>query len=63
MPLHAAALHFPLGHASVATVIAGAASGAESRNIAAMFAHPVPAGFWSALRERGLVDPRAPLPA
>jgi len=63
VPLQAAALQFPLGHASVASVVAGAASGAESRNIAAMFAHPVPAGFWSALRERGLVDPRAPLPA
>jgi hypothetical protein len=28
-----------------------------------MFAHPIPAGFWLALRERGLIDPRAPLPA
>jgi D-threo-aldose 1-dehydrogenase len=62
VPLQAAALQFPLGHPAVSTVIAGSASGAESRNIAAMFAHPVPAEFWRALRERGLVDPRAPLP-
>jgi D-threo-aldose 1-dehydrogenase len=62
VPLQAAALQFPLGHPSVATVVAGAANGEESRNIAAMFAHPVPADFWRALRERGLVDARAPLP-
>lgn len=61
--LQAAALQFPLAHPAVATVVAGAASGAESRNIAARFAEPIPAGFWRALRERGLVDPRAPLPA
>jgi D-threo-aldose 1-dehydrogenase len=62
VPLQAAALQFPLGHPSVATVVAGAASGEESRNIAAKFSHPVPADFWAALRQRGLVDPRAPLP-
>ena len=63
VPLQAAALQFPLGHPSVASVVAGCASGAEARNCAAMFAHPIPAAFWRALRERGLVDPRAPLPA
>ncbi len=63
VPLAAAALQFPLGHASIASVIAGCASGAESRNCAAMFAHPIPPGFWRALRDRGLVDARAPLPA
>jgi D-threo-aldose 1-dehydrogenase len=63
VPLQAAALQFPLGHASVATVVAGSASGAESRNIATQFAHPIPVEFWRALRERGLVDARAPLPA
>ncbi len=63
VPLQAAALQFPLGHPSVASVVAGCANGAEARNCAAMFAHPIPAAFWQALRERGLVDPRAPLPA
>ena len=63
VPLQAAALQFPLGHASVATVVAGAANGDEARNIAAKFAQPIPAEFWHALRERGLVDARAPLPA
>lgn len=63
VPLQAAALQFPLGHPAVASVVAGAVTGEESRNIAAKFAHPIPGGFWRALRERGLVDPRAPLPA
>jgi D-threo-aldose 1-dehydrogenase len=63
VPLQAAALQFPLGHPAVASVVAGAASGEEASNIAAKFAHPVPGAFWQALRERRLVDPRAPLPA
>jgi D-threo-aldose 1-dehydrogenase len=63
VPLQAAALQFPLGHPSVASVVAGCASGAEARNCAAMFAHEIPSAFWQALRKRGLVDPRAPLPA
>jgi D-threo-aldose 1-dehydrogenase len=62
VPLQAAALQFPLGHPAVATVVAGAASGVESRNIAAQFAHEIPGEFWRALRDRGLVDARAPLP-
>jgi D-threo-aldose 1-dehydrogenase len=63
VPLQAAALQFPLGHPAVASVVAGCANGAEARNCAAMFSHPIPASFWRSLRERGLVDPRAPLPA
>jgi D-threo-aldose 1-dehydrogenase len=62
VPLQAAALQFPLGHPQVASVVAGCASGAEARNCAAMFAQPIPAAFWHALGERGLVDARAPLP-
>jgi D-threo-aldose 1-dehydrogenase len=62
VPLQAAALQFPLGHPQVASVVAGCANGAEARNCAAMFAHPIPLEFWRALRERGLVDVRAPLP-
>ena len=63
VPLQAAALQFPLGHPSIATVVAGCVTGAEARNCAAMFAQPIPREFWRALRERGLVDPKAPLPA
>lgn len=63
VPLQAAALQFPLGHPAVASVVAGCATGTEARNCVAMFSHPVPPAFWRALRERGLVDVRAPLPA
>jgi D-threo-aldose 1-dehydrogenase len=62
VPLQAAALQFPLGSPCVSTVVAGCSSGAESRNVAAMFAHPIPAAFWRALRERRLVDPATVLP-
>jgi D-threo-aldose 1-dehydrogenase len=62
VPLQAAALQFPLAHPAVASVVAGCASGAQARNCAQMMTYPIPAGFWRALGERGLVDPRAPLP-
>jgi D-threo-aldose 1-dehydrogenase len=62
VPLQAAALQFPLAHPAIATVVAGCANGAESRNVAAMFRHPIPADFWRALRKSGLVDAAAPLP-
>lgn len=63
VPLQAAALQFPLGHPAIASVVAGCVTAAESRNAVAMFTHAVPPDFWLALRQRGLVDPRAPLPA
>jgi D-threo-aldose 1-dehydrogenase len=62
VPLQAAALQFPLAHPQVASVVAGCANGTEARHCAAMYSHPVPPEFWRALRERGLVDARAPLP-
>jgi D-threo-aldose 1-dehydrogenase len=62
VPLQAAALQFPLAHPAVATVVAGCASAAEAARCAGLFDHAIPAGFWHALRERGLVDRRAPLP-
>jgi D-threo-aldose 1-dehydrogenase len=63
VPLQAAALQFPLAHPAVATVVAGASSAAEARRIVEMFQQRIPADFWSALRARGLIDARAPLPA
>jgi D-threo-aldose 1-dehydrogenase len=63
VPLRAAALQFPLAHPSVVSVVAGCANGAEARDCVAMFSYPIPAGFWRALRDRGLVDARAPVPA
>jgi D-threo-aldose 1-dehydrogenase len=62
VPLQAAALQFPAAHPAVATVIPGARSVAELDANVRMARWPIPREFWSALRERGLVDPRAPLP-
>jgi len=63
VPLRAAALQFPLAHPSVTSVVAGCANGAEARDCAVMFSHSIPVAFWHALRDRGLVDARAPVPA
>jgi D-threo-aldose 1-dehydrogenase len=62
VPLQAAALQFPLAHPAISSVVAGCTSGAEARGIATMFAQAIPREFWQALRQRGLVDARAPLP-
>jgi D-threo-aldose 1-dehydrogenase len=63
VPLAAAALQFPLGHPAIATVVAGCVTPAEADTCAKLFAHPIPAAFWRALHDGGLVDSRAPLPA
>jgi D-threo-aldose 1-dehydrogenase len=46
-----AALHFPLRHPAVATVIPGMASPAEVRENVARLADPVPDAFWAALSD------------
>jgi D-threo-aldose 1-dehydrogenase len=63
VPLAAAALQFPYAHPAVATVLNGARNPAEVRENAASFEVAIPAGLWTALRDEGLIDPRAPLPA
>jgi D-threo-aldose 1-dehydrogenase len=62
VPLAAAALQFPYAHPAVATVLTGARSADELRENVASFEQPIPAGLWSALRDEGLLDPRAPAP-
>jgi D-threo-aldose 1-dehydrogenase len=62
VPLAAAALQFPAAHPVVSAVLAGARSIAELDANLALARAPIPAAFWAELRERGLVDPRAPLP-
>lgn len=61
--LGAAALQFPLAHPVVASVIPGIGSTAHLHSAIAHMAEPIPAAFWQALREEGLIDPRAPVPA
>ena len=62
VPLAAAALQFPYAHPAVATVLTGARSADELRENAASFEQPIPAELWSALRDKGLLDSRAPAP-
>ena len=62
VPLAAAALQFPYAHPSIATVLTGARSVAELRENVASFERPIPAALWTALRDEGLLDPRAPVP-
>ena len=62
VPLPAAALQFPQHHSAVATVVVGARAEAEVRQAAEWFGHKIPAAFWTALRDSGLIIPQAPLP-
>ena len=59
--LRAAALHFPLLHPAVASLVVGAQSAAEFAQTVAAFNETVPPAFWQALREAGLIDARAPV--
>lgn len=60
--LASAALQFVLAHPAVASVIPGAARASEvSGNVAALRAR-IPAGFWSDMKDQGLIAPAAPAP-
>jgi D-threo-aldose 1-dehydrogenase len=62
VPLRAAALQFPLAHPAVEIVMAGAQSVAQWQDTVVMLAHPIPAGFWEALRAQRLLPDDAPTP-
>ncbi|MEX1181496.1 MAG: aldo/keto reductase [Cucumibacter sp.] len=61
VPLPAAALQFPIRHQAIATVLPGPRTPAEFDQIWAWWNTPIPDRLWSALRERGLLDPKAPI--
>lgn len=60
--LPAAALQFPLAHPAVVSCVAGAHDAAQLKQNIAWLQMRLPDEFWQALRQRGLVDERAPLP-
>ena len=63
VPLAAAALQFPLGHPSVASVIPGASRpGQVQRNVIAI-EHPIPGALWAELKAESLLRQDAPVPA
>ncbi len=62
VPLAAAALQFPLAHDRVTSVIPGPRDASELAQILDWFNTPIPTDFWNALRSKGLIDARAPVP-
>ena len=62
VPLRAAALQFPLAHPAIEVVMLGARQASEWQDAMAMLRQPIPAGFWQALRDAGLLPAEAPTP-
>jgi D-threo-aldose 1-dehydrogenase len=60
--LPAAALQFPLGHPSVASVIPGARSVAELQQNLAYMQQIIPSALWGDLKAEGLIESFAPAP-
>ena len=63
VPLRRAALHFPLGHPAVASLVMGAVSPAEVEDQIAELSQPVPAALWAELKAEGLLGHDVPVPA
>jgi len=63
VPLAAAALQFPLGHPSVASVIPGASRLEQVRRNVTAFEHPIPGALWTELKAESLLRQDAPVPA
>jgi D-threo-aldose 1-dehydrogenase len=60
-PLQAAALQFPMAHPAIVSCIPGSRDAAQLRQNAAWFDFPIPVQLWRALKERALIDERAPV--
>jgi D-threo-aldose 1-dehydrogenase len=62
VPLPAAALQFPMAHPAVVSCLPGGRDVAQLRQNAAWFERPIPPSLWTTLKQRGLLDERAPVP-
>ena len=62
IPMKAAALQFPFGHPTVVSNIPGVKTKDRFEENLSLFAHPVPAEFWAALKEENLIVAEAPVP-
>jgi D-threo-aldose 1-dehydrogenase len=62
VPIAAAAIQFPLGHPSVASIVPGAVRPEEVTRNVALIATPIPAALWRDLKDEGLLDKAAPVP-
>lgn len=63
VPLAAAALHFPLAHPQVASVVPGMGTVAQVEDALGLMAQPIPAALWADLKAAGLIRADAPVPA
>ena len=63
VPLAAAALQFPLGHPSVASVIPGGFIPDHVTRNVELFRMDIPPRVWEELKHEGLIRPDAPVPA
>jgi D-threo-aldose 1-dehydrogenase len=61
--LQAAALQFPLAHPAALTLVSGARNAEQVESNVAWFEETIPASFWAALKQRGLIAENAPVPA
>ncbi|PYG34534.1 aldo/keto reductase [Pelagimonas varians] len=62
VPLPAAALHFPLAHAAVASVIPGLRSRKELAATQEWIRTDIPPALWADMKAKGVLDPQAPVP-
>lgn len=62
VPLPAAALQFPLAHPAVASVIPGMSTPRRISQTLELMQAEIPAAFWAALADSGLMHPDTPLP-
>ncbi len=62
VPLAAAALQFVLAHPLAAAVIPGIASSSRVFQTRALVDYPIPAAFWSSLKDLALIAEAAPVP-
>lgn len=62
VPLPAAALQFVVAHPAIPSFIAGTRNVDQLRQNLEWFDHPIPSGFWSDLKAKGLLREDAPTP-
>ena len=63
VPLQVAAVQFPLAHPAVTSIMVGMISVEEVAALERALRWDVPAALWADLRQEGLIDPHAPIPA
>jgi D-threo-aldose 1-dehydrogenase len=61
--LPAAAMHFPLGHPAVSSIVLGAVKPEEVAHNVTALSNALPSSLWSDLKTEGLIEPSAPVPA